>query len=342
MLFVIPDKMSCYLRALSFTIFCVLPVIAQSSIYKYVTIDSCRDGIQRTVDTDAAAGEIVVDIAQSDENTGSCHLTLNVSKGKRIALFFDKAFYFPVVHTSSEPECTLGALEIRDGLSGDLLTPTPICGVVQEMDIRPMWMEPYFSNSNSMTFSISARSGDLRGTINFKMKFIVFVNVSDDSCFTCPDLVGFDFPLCIDNRLKCDNVNNCPDGSDEDYRYTKNKTCDLKCLNGPLAYVDGNKACDGEKTCADGSDESVEMCGLRQSKPFSTLSMTDIVVSIICFIFLAILFCVCIYCYCCPPPPSRYKKAYKRAKKERRYQEQMMQQQAMAGMAPHGQNAQQL
>lgn len=207
---------------------CSLLVCTESSLYEYFNIkgESCQDGVERTETTTAPAGEITADIKQTTANLGTCQLTLRVPKDKRIALFFDETFFFPVDEPSDKHDhvCARGNLKIIDGSTGAFLTTEPgICGVVRESDNRPSWMRPHFSNNNSLIFVMSASSNFLRGRVKFTIKFVTFTSNTGDTCFPCSNVAEVDFPVCIDHRLKCDKVNNCPRGDDEDFWYTKSK-----------------------------------------------------------------------------------------------------------------------
>jgi len=60
---------------------------------------------------------------------------------------------------------------------------------------------------------------------------------------------------------KCNNKNECVDGSDESIELCANTTCtteDFKCEAGQCAPA--HFLCDGDKDCFDGSDESTEHC----------------------------------------------------------------------------------
>ncbi|XP_070534556.1 uncharacterized protein [Ptychodera flava] len=285
---------------------------ANNQPYKQVHIGECGYNTAKVEEIDAAAGTVTVKINQNQGSHANCTVTLSAPTGKRISFVFrDQAFYFPVPND----DCGHGSLVLHDPDTGKkLTTPTKLCGIVRRNEPAD-WMKPYYTESNALELIISYNV--LQGSINFVLKYAIFsTEQKDDDCFLCQGDQNVDLPMCIDNRLKCDKVQNCIGGSDEDYRYTRDTQCPFLCSGVRGDEVRGEEVCDGKPSCYGGTDESDEVCGVRKSKPFSTLSVVDIVVSVFCAVILIILSVVCLYCYCCPPPPRRYRKAYKRAKKE--------------------------
>lgn len=66
----------------------------------------------------------------------------------------------------------------------------------------------------------------------------------------------------IDINLKCNQVYNCPDQSDEAFETCYNTSCneddEFKCGNGGCIPI--KSSCNGAKECLDGSDENKFVC----------------------------------------------------------------------------------
>ncbi|XP_012733520.2 low-density lipoprotein receptor-related protein 8 isoform X1 [Fundulus heteroclitus] len=72
--------------------------------------------------------------------------------------------------------------------------------------------------------------------------------------------------VCIPSLWRCDDDNDCSDGSDEEN--CPKKTCattDFACKNGQC--LPARWRCDGEPECADGSDEADEICSRQTCAP---------------------------------------------------------------------------
>lgn len=67
---------------------------------------------------------------------------------------------------------------------------------------------------------------------------------------------------CIERRLVCDNMDNCPNKEDEELVFCRRWTCAAsmwKCGNN-MTCIDKTRVCDNYRDCSDASDEHAELC----------------------------------------------------------------------------------
>ncbi|EDW14155.2 uncharacterized protein Dmoj_GI16928 [Drosophila mojavensis] len=71
---------------------------------------------------------------------------------------------------------------------------------------------------------------------------------------------------CIDASLKCNNINDCWDKSDENKFLCANETTILELLtdlSGNCACLHWSNVCDGVGDCRNGEDEDKNICGVN-------------------------------------------------------------------------------
>ncbi|XP_070534560.1 uncharacterized protein [Ptychodera flava] len=280
--------------------------------YEYVTVGNCSGGIVQII-TRNKAGMIYFNLPTEASSSIKCSVTFTVAEGERIVIQIKTSTM--ALERDDTRRCSRVYLALSDPNVDDsdqrmsvveLAPRITICNYGEEEG--ELELKPFYSVGNSVRLQIESEP-NMAGPIVLTVQFTSFKDKLSADCFGCLDTWDTaDFPVCIDKVLLCDRNENCPNGSDENYKYTKENGCDFYCDGYSL---DDAKVCDGTEDCASGHDESEELCPQQAAldapaaAPFSNMSMFDIVFSIIIAIATVFLFIICVACCCRKPKPRK-------------------------------------
>ncbi|XP_070534557.1 uncharacterized protein [Ptychodera flava] len=183
-------------------------------------------------------------------------------------------------------------------------------------------------NQTRSSYQASGKSVDISIEISdlesqeFQLMVEAYSKSTTGNCFPCAKSGS----VCIHGDLTCDGLQNCPDGEDESFEYTRDKSCPLVCDEGKQV-IGRSQICDGSADCVDGLDEERRTCG---PKPWSSLSVFDITVAVMCLVLLILMFAFCMWYSTHPPDIKKYKKKQKALQKRREQRMKIEQMRALA------------
>ncbi|XP_002739082.1 uncharacterized protein LOC100376686 [Saccoglossus kowalevskii] len=186
------------------------------------------------------------------EDVYECTVTLEVMWYEQVLLKFET---FDVY--SMDDDCSDHSLKVYDGSSIYEQMLTPMNGLCTTSYYSTELPQTILSSSYSLTLVLSRNYAEKPA--DFNIIYSAVQTDADDFCFKC-----LDNDTCLSSEVKCDGLNNCPDGSDESYE------------------EDGG--------CSDIADVFVSAV---------KLTLIIVVVVVVLIILVCVIFIVVIVCCCC-------------------------------------------
>ncbi|XP_077869791.1 uncharacterized protein LOC144362080 [Saccoglossus kowalevskii] len=289
-------------------LYCVVSTLAYKKphplkiekLYTEVNVTECRPESFKEMETIALTGSLMFYIDRYDIiNKADCTFRITLPKGNRVALWVEE-LQLPV--QNEDISCSKGEVMIVDSLSGTILNPsTRLCGSIEEEVSTAYLTDGRSADVNIVIPYASNLLGDIAIEVNF-VAFKTVTNTSKDkSCYICRKKNGNqENLLCIDNRLKCDSVQNCVGEyeNEEDFAVTRDETCTFVCnstdpVNNDTVILDGVDVCNVFEDCPNGEDEDAVLCA--RDEIFGPFGLAGGIIIILCIILLVVVITLGLY-----------------------------------------------